>query len=234
MVVLLGVVGVLGTGDCKLFFGEVLDVAAALAVDIAAGLLDTLLPADFSLGLEAVAFVSPFVPAGFSMVLLAADLTTSFSFADPLCIAIFLSDACGLSIDDSAVVSSARELRCRLPISGRIFCLVSDVSLELSPSILKLLLRLDVLGSPLVSLRNPSWLPFLSTATKLVRTLERGRGEVPVLAPPRGISCRQAWSFGKELTSRTCARRTPSVFGSFCRFLEHRSQVVNTRHVEGM
>jgi hypothetical protein len=90
------------------------------------------------------------------------------------------------------IVSSARLLRVRLPISSRLDFLVSDKSLGFSSSMLKLLLRFDVLGSPLVSLFNASC-PFLSTATKLVRTFERGRGEVPVLPPPRKVSCRGAW-----------------------------------------
>lgn len=57
-----------------------------------------------------------------------------------------------------------------------------------SSSLLKLVRRVDDLGSPLVSLLicSPIW-PLFSTITKLVRILERGRGEVPLLAMPAVI-----------------------------------------------
>jgi hypothetical protein len=59
---------------------------------------------------------------------------------------------------------------------------------------LKLVRRFDMLGSvPLFSLFKPIPIcPLLSTVTKLVRTFESGRGDVPLLAPPEMLAMLKA------------------------------------------
>ena len=179
---LLGVVGVLGgAGDLRLFFGDAFDGAEVLAVEIGAGfeVVLVLAAAGFSTGFVTGGFGLPFVyaPSTFSSGLLAAG------FAIPFVPSIFFCVDWVLSTGDSTIVSSANELRFLPPASGLIPCLLSGRSFGVSSSKLKLLLRFDVLDSRLRSLWKPIC-PFLSTVTKLVRTFDSGRGEVPVLAPP--------------------------------------------------
>jgi hypothetical protein len=90
-VFLTGVVGVFGTaGDFKLFFGDVLDTADVLAVDIEAGLFVTL-PAGFSTGFVEVELEDPFVMADFSPSLLGVALGVSGFLAVPFAVSIFVS-----------------------------------------------------------------------------------------------------------------------------------------------
>jgi hypothetical protein len=59
---------------------------------------------------------------------------------------------------------------------------------------LKLVRRFDMLGSPplLSRFKAIPICPLLSTVTKLVRTFESGRGEVPLLATPEFLAALHA------------------------------------------
>ena len=89
----------------------------------------------------------------------------------------------GVSTALSGIVSSITALFCLALISAASESFLSAVASGCSSSsILKLSLRFAILGSPLVSLLSLRPIcPLFSTATKLVRTLERGRGDAPVL-----------------------------------------------------
>jgi hypothetical protein len=185
---LLGVVGVLGSGDFRLFVGDALGAVDVFVVEIGASFV-VLLAAGFSTVFATGGLEFPFecdVEAAFFSSLDAIGFTISF-LARPLprpnCLSTSID---GVSITVSGIVSSTNELRFLAPNSEAIDCFLSRVSLGLSASsILKLVLRFDMLGSPLVSLFNPNpTCPGLSTATKLVRTVDSGRGDVPLLPPP--------------------------------------------------
>lgn len=186
---LLGVVGVLGRGDFKLLVGEALGGTEVFAVDIGAGFA-VLSAAGFSTAFATAGFEVPFVCAGggaFFSSFCATGFTSSF-FRCPLprpnCLSTSIE---GVSIALSGIVSSTNELRFLASNSEAIDCFLSVVSFGLScSSILKLVLRFDKLGSPLVSLFNSKPIcPLRPTVTKLVRTFDSGRGDVPLLPPSK-------------------------------------------------
>jgi hypothetical protein len=215
---LLGVVGVFGSGDFRLLVGEAFDVAVVFAVDIGAGLV-VFTTAGFSTAFAAAGFELPFVwdvgAAAFFSSLGATCFIFSFLSSPlprPNCLSTSID---GVSIAVSGIVSSTIELRFLASSSVAIDCFRSFVSFGLScSSILKLVLRFDKLGSPLVSLFNPNPIcPLLSTVTKLVRTFDNGRGDVPLLPPPSNYQRRpKSPSAKNSLTHRTCTRRTTSIW----------------------
>jgi hypothetical protein len=179
----LGVVGVFGNGD---LVGETFDAMAAFVVDIGAG-LSVGFPAVLvaAAGFE-VPFVWPFevaAPAVFAEV--PVFFNSAFAFGAPNFLS-FSSE--GISIADSGIVSSITELFFLVSNSAAIDSFFARVAFGLSSSsMLKLVLRFAMLGSPLLSLRSCKPIcPLFSTVTKLVLILDSGRGDVPLLATPRG------------------------------------------------
>lgn len=127
-----------------------------LAVEIGAGLVVVLLAVGFSAGLTVEDFAAPFVCAfvAFSSTLLGAGFAGSFFFSVPFEVGIFFSAGWAFSTTASGIRSSNAE--CFLgPSSGAIDCFFAGISLEVSSSILKLVLRLDVLDAPLSALLRP-------------------------------------------------------------------------------
>jgi len=184
----LGVVGVLGTagdfmGD---LIGDFFGATDALVVVIGVGRLVGLLAAGCSpavaIGFK-VPLLLPFEPVLASAAFLGTAFESTFFTTSFGGSGIFFSSAVfGVSasgIECSSTVSLFLLLYCELVDSFR-----SRVGRD-SSSTLKLVLLFDTLGSLLSGLLNwsPIW-PLFSTVTKLVRILERGRGDVPLLAIP--------------------------------------------------
>ena len=175
---LFGVVGVLGTGD---FFGEGLAEVLVFAVDIGEGLVAVFVAAGFSRVLEVVGFDVPFV-CPFDVCPFVAFFSSAFanffsfhSFPFTASIGFFASTsgvAAGVKIANSGIVSSIMVLCFLADISVARDCFLSAATCGcVSSSILKLVLRFVMLGSPLVSLLNPKPnCPLLSTVTNDVRT----------------------------------------------------------------
>lgn len=132
-----------------------MDGTLVLAVEIGAGLVVILLAAGFSAGLAVEDFVAPFVCpfVAFSSTF-GTGFAESFFFSVPFEVGIFFSAGCTFSATASGIRSSIAE--CFLgPSSGAIDCFLAGISLEVSSSILKLVLRLDVLDAPLSALLRP-------------------------------------------------------------------------------
>jgi hypothetical protein len=197
---LLGVVGGFGNGD---FFGEVLDWAIVFAVDIGEGLVIVLIAAGFSTTLAVVGFEAPFVCPfkGAPFVGFLSSDFVGFAVSVVLCLPLGVARGLFSSVFDvpegvitetSGMVSSIVALCFRAVNSVATDCFLSAMVCGCSSSsMLKLVLLLDRLGSPLGSRFKPNWLPIcplLSTVTNDVRTLDRGLGEcdmlLPLLAPP--------------------------------------------------
>jgi hypothetical protein len=158
---LIGVVGVFGvfTGD---FFGDGFAAVVVFAVEIGTGFETALLVDGFSTCFTG-AFVVPFVCpcdgpdaflsspfAGFATSFFRLDVS-SFLFASIVGVIV------GVSTAASGIVSSITELFFLAPTSAASDCFLSAVSFGCSSSsILKLVLRFDKLGSPLVSLFSPN------------------------------------------------------------------------------
>lgn len=145
-----------------------------------------LLKLAFSTGFAATGFELPLVVAAKVLAIFFGSTLVSTAFATTFPLPNFFStSAVGVSIAASGIASVITELFFLAASSLATCSLLSAIAPESSSSILKLVLRFDRLGSPLVSLRSCRPIcPLFSTVTKLVRILERGRGDVPLLAMP--------------------------------------------------
>lgn len=193
----LGVVGVLGAAGDLIAFGDGFEAADVFAVEIGVGRAENLPEAGLSTLFPVVidllpTFVCPLDAALLATVFLrsVAPLVLFVAFVSPpSCLSTSIE---GVSTATSGMVSSITVLFFRTSNSVAIDCFRSAVVFGCSSSsILKLVLRLAILGSPLFSRFKPNWFPscpLLSTATKLVRTFERGLGDVPLLPAPKMIS----------------------------------------------
>lgn len=158
-----GVVGVLGAAGDLVVLGDGFDAAAVFAVDIGAGRAVNLLEDGLSTVFIVVALLLLPIVCPFDAVLLAAAFLRPFFSAADFDTPLFPPPSClstsigGVSTATSGIVSSTTVLFFRASYSVAIDCFRSAVVCGCSSSsILKLVLRFAMLGSPLFSLFKPN------------------------------------------------------------------------------